>query len=164
VVLEYWVARTAQRRSTLHVKVKDIKRGKVVEHTLDDKSNVDAVESQTRVLQYLYADSAAYHFMDVRTYDQLSVPRDVVGDSARFLLEETEYRVLFLEEQPVIVEVPPTVTLEVVDTPPTSGTASGNTYKAAKLKGGMEVSVPRFIKVGDRIRISTETLEYLGKE
>jgi elongation factor P len=164
VVLDYWEARTAQRRGTLHVKLRDVKRGKVVERTLDDRSEADVMDSSTRVLQYLYSDPGAYHFMDVRTYDQIAIPAEVVGDSAPFLVEETEYRALFLDEQPVVVEIPPAIVLEVVETPPSAGTASGNTYKAAKLKGGMEVSVPRFVKSGDRIRISTETREYLGKE
>ena len=164
VVLDYWVARTAQRRATLHVKIRDVKRGKVLEKTLDDKSNVDEIESHLRILQYLYSDSGACHFMDIRNYDQIAVPKEVVGDGQKFLLEETEYRVLFLDAEPVQVEIPPTVVSEVVDTPPTSGTTSGNTYKAAKLKCGIEMSVPHFIKVGDRVRINTENLEYLGKE
>jgi len=164
LVLEYWEARTAQRRSTLHVKLKDVKRGKVIEKTLDDRSEADVMDSHTRVLQYLYSDTATCHFMDVRTYDQLEIPLELVADRALFLVEEAEYKVLFLDDQPVTVEIPPTVTLEVLDTPPSSGTTSGNTYKVAKLKGGIEVQVPRFVKTGDRVRVSTETMEYLGKD
>jgi elongation factor P len=164
VVLDYWEARTAQRRGTLHVKLRDVKRGKVVERTLDDRSNADVMESHVHLLKYLYADAAAYHFMDTRSYEQVELPRALLGDGAVFLVDEGEYRVLYLEEQPVVVEIPPAVTFEVMETPPSAGTASGNTNKTARLKGGLEVSVPRFIKAGDRVRISTETREYLGKE
>jgi elongation factor P len=164
LVLEYWEARTAQRRATLHVKVKDVHQGKVLERTLDDNVPVDLIESQNRLLQYLYSDPGACHFMDVRTYDQVDISHEIVGETEAFLVEETEYRVLFLDEQPVLVEIPPSVTFEVVDTPPSAGTASGNTYKTARLKNGMEVQVPRFVKTGDRVRISTETREYLGKD
>ncbi|HZN57251.1 MAG TPA: elongation factor P, partial [Planctomycetota bacterium] len=162
LVLEYRESRTGQRRPTLHVKIRDVLQGKVLEKSIDDGVPVDVVDSQTRVLQYLYSDPATCHFMDVRTYDQLDIPHEVVGDGAVFLLEETEYKVLFLEDQPVLVELPPTVVLDVVDTPPSAGTASGNTSKAARLKNGIEVQVPRFVKTGDRIRISTDTREYLG--
>jgi elongation factor P len=164
VVLDYWEARTAQRRGTLHVKLRDVLKGKVVEKTLDDRTDADVMDSSNRLLQYLYSDPGTCHFMDLRTYDQIGVPRDVVGEAQVFLVEEGEYRILFLDEQPVQVEVPPAVVLEVEDTPPSAGTASGNTYKAARLKGGIEISVPRFIKAGDKVRISTETREYLGKE
>jgi elongation factor P len=164
VVLDYWVARTAQRRSTLHVKLRDIIRGKVIEKTLDDRSDADVLESQTRTLQFLYSDPGACHFMDVRTYDQIEIPHELVADQEKLLIPETEYKVLFLEGQAVLVEVPATITLEVVETPPSSGTSSGNTDKLATLKGGLEVKVPRFIKIGDRVKFNTETLEYLGKD
>src|SRR5678815_4321223 len=118
LVLEYRESRTGQRRPTLHVKIRDVLQGKVLEKSIDDGVPVDVVDSQTRVLQYLYSDPATCHFMDVRTYDQLDIPHEVVGDGAVFLLEETEYKVLFLEDQPVLVELPPTVVLDVVDTPP----------------------------------------------
>jgi elongation factor P len=164
LVLEYWEARTAQRRATLHVKVKDVMLGKVLERTLDDNVPADVIESQNRLLQFLYSDPSACHFMDVQTFDQIDISHDVVGETVTFLVEEAEYRVLFLDEKPVLVEIPPTVILEVVDTPPSAGTSSGNTYKAAKLKNGIEVQVPRFVKTGDKIRVSTENREYLGKD
>ena len=164
LVLEYWESRTGQRRPTLHVRVKDVKAGKVLEKSIDDGSPVDVMDSQVRVLQYLYADHSAFHFMDVRTYDQIDLPPDVVGDNKVFLLEETEYKVLFLDDQPILVELPPMVVLEVVETPPSAGTASGNTNKAARMSNGIEVQVPRFVKVGDRLRVSTDTREYLGKD
>jgi len=164
VVLDYWEARTAQRRGTLHVKLRDVHKGKVIEKTLDDRTDADVIESSNRTLQYLYSDPSACHFMDMRTFDQVAVAKEVVGEAQVFLVEEGEYRVLFLDAEPVQVEVPPAVVLEVKETPPSAGTASGNTYKAAQLANGIEITVPRFIKVGDRVRISTETREYLGKE
>lgn len=164
IVIEYWEARTGQRRPTLHVKVRDVKAGRVLDKSIDEGSPVDLMDSQTRVLQYLYSDVSTCHFMDVRTYDQLEIPHSVVGDNAVFLLEETEYKVLFLDDQPVLVELPPVVVLEVADTPPMAGTGSGNTNKAARMSNGIEVQVPRFVKKGDRIRVSTETRQYQGKD
>jgi elongation factor P len=162
LVLDYWEARTGQRRPVLHVKVRDVLRGRVMERVLDDQTKADVIDSQNRLLQYLYSDQSTCHFMDGQTYDQIALPRELIGEGFPFLVEEAEYRVLFLEDRPVIVELPPSVNLEVVSTPPASNT-SGNTYKAAKLKNGIEVQVPPFVKNGDMIRVSTESREYLGK-
>ena len=164
LVLEYWESRTGQRRPTLHVKVKDVKLGKVLEKSIDDGSPVDLMDSQIRVLQYMYSDTSTCHFMDIRNYDQLEIPLAIVGDNKVFLLEETEYKVLFLDDVPILVDLPPVVVLEVIDTPASAGTASGNTNKAAQMSNGIEVQVPRFIKKGDRIRVSTETRDYQGKD
>ncbi len=164
LVLDYWESRTAQRRSTLHVKLKDIQRGKVLDKTIDDRTDVDVAESQVRLLQYLYLDQAACHFMDPRSFEQFSVPRELLEGKENFLIEEVEYKVLFIEGQPILVELPPTVTLDVVETPPAAPSSAGNTDKIAILRGGISARVPRFIQVGDRVRINTETLEYLGKE
>lgn len=164
LVLDYWVARTAQRRGTLHVKLKDVQRGKVIDKTIDDRSNVEVADSQVRLLQYLYSDSGACHFMDPRSFEQFSLPRSLLEGRENFLVEEAEYKVLFLEDAPVLVELPPTMVFEVVETPPASGTTAGNTDKVAILRGGITARVPRFIQAGDRVKINTETLEYLGKE
>ncbi len=168
IVVDYWEAKTAQRRATLHVKLRDMEKGKIVERTLDDKAQVDLLESTVRIMQYLYSDRASFTFMDNQTYDQVSIPREQMGEEAeRFLLPEAEYRVLFLESQPLQVELPASVSLQVVETaPPGGGTATkgGNVYKDAVLQTGLKVMVPLFIKIGDLIRVSTESREYLGKE
>jgi elongation factor P len=167
IVLDYWEAKTAQRRATLHVKLRDFEKGKVFERNLDDKAQVELVESTVRYLQYLYADRNGFNFMDNQTFDQIAIPRERMEEAEPFLEEGAGYRVLFLESQPLHVELPPAVVLEVTETAPpakTTGTSGGNVYKDATLKTGIKVLVPLFIKAGDRIRINTESREYLGKE
>jgi elongation factor P len=165
VVVDYWEAKTAQRRATLHVKLRDLEKGKVFERTLDDKAQVDLLESNVRIMQYLYADRAAFTFMDNQTYEQVSIPRDQAGDIEPFLVPDGEYRVLYLESQPISVELPPTVVMEVKETAPQSkGAGGGSVYKDALVTTGITVLVPLFIKNGDRIRINVGTREYLGKE
>jgi len=167
IVIDYWEAKTAQRRATLHAKLRDIHSGKIFERTLDDKESVEIVDSHSRVMQYLYADRSAFTFMDNQTYDQVAIPREQLAESEPFLIPEAEYRVLFLESQPLSVELPASVSLEVKETAaPSKGTGSigGNVYKDAVLSTGIQVQVPLFIKVGDKVRISPSTREYLGKE
>jgi elongation factor P len=164
IVVDYWDAKTAQRRSTLHVKLKDLDKGKVIERVLDDKAEVDLVESSARMMQYLYADRSAFYFMDSQNFDQQTIPREMMEDDAeKFLVPEKEYRVLFLENQPLQVELPPSVSLAVTETAPAGG-GGGNVYKDAVLQTGLEVKVPMFIKIGDVVRISPQSREYLGKE
>ena len=167
IVVDYWEAKTAQRRATLHVKLRDLDKGKVFERTLDDKAQVDLVDSTVRFMQYLYGDRATFTFTDNQTYDQVALPRELMADAEPFLLPEAEYRVLFIDNLPISVELPPSVNLEVTETAaPSKGTGSvgGNVYKEAALKTGLKAMVPLFIKVGDVIRVSTATREYLGKE
>ncbi len=167
LVLDYWEAKTAQRRATLHVKLRDLEKGKVFERNLDDKAEVDIVDSTVRFMQYLYSDRASFTFMDNQTYDQVAIPREQMADAEPFLEPEAEYRVLFVESQPIQVELPAAVVSEVVETAAPAkgtGTIGGNVYKDAVLKTGLKVKVPMFIKNGDKIRVSTDTREYLGKE
>lgn len=167
LVIDYWEAKTAQRRATLHVKLRDLKKGRLVERTLDDKTEVELVESTVRIMQYLFSDRSAFTFMDSQNFDQVALPAEQVEDLEPFLEEGKEYRVLFLEGQPLQVELPPAVVLEVVETAPASkgtGSIGGNVYKDARLKTGLKVMVPLFIKEGDLIRINTASREYLGKE
>ena len=125
------------------------------------------MESNVRTMQFLYSDRASFTFMDSQTFDQIVIPREQMEDLEPFLEPEHEYRVLFLESQPLNVELPPAVVLEVTETaPPSKGTGNvgGNVYKEAVLKTGLKVMVPLFIKQGDLIRISTANREYSGKE
>ncbi len=167
LVIDYWEAKTAQRRATLHVKLRDFQKGKVFERTLDDKAEVDLVDSNVRIMQFLYSDRASFTFMDSQSFDQIVLPREQLEEIEPFLEPEHEYRVLFLENQPLNVELPPAVVLEVTETATPSkgtGTIGGNVYKEAVLKTGVKVMVPLFIKQGDLIRINTASREYLGKE
>jgi len=167
LVIDYWEAKTAQRRATLHVKLRDFQKGKVFERTLDDKAEVDLVDSNVRIMQFLYSDRASFTFMDSQSFDQIVIPREQMEELEPFLEPEREYRVLFLENQPLHVELPPAVVLEVTETAATSkgtGNSGGNVYKEAVLKTGLKVMVPLFIKQGDLIRINTASREYLGKE
>jgi elongation factor P len=166
VVVDYWEAKTAQRRATLHVRLRDLDKGKVFERTLDDKSQVDLVDANVRFMQYLYADRSMFTFMDNQTFDQITIPRERMEDSEPFLVPEAEYRVLFLESEPLSVELPASVSLEVTETAAAAkgtGSIGGNVYKDAVLKTGLQVKVPLFIKTGEKIKVDTRTGKYMER-
>jgi elongation factor P len=124
----------------------------------------DPVEKATieeRNFTYLYEDSDGYHFMNPETYDQIQVPKDIVGSSAPYLQENMTVKLLIHETTPVAMQLPQRVTLEVVDTEPvTKGQTASSSYKPAVLSNGVRTAVPPHITVGTRIVVMTEDGSY----
>src|ERR1041385_1454418 len=114
-------------------------------------------------MQFLYRDDR-YHFMDLETYEQISLSEDELGDAREFLKENTEVEILFIEGSPVTMELPNFMELQIVKTEPgvRGDTASGGT-KPAELETGAVVQVPLFLNVGDVVKVDTRTSEYLGR-
>ena len=114
---------------------------------------------------YLYADSSGYHFMDQDTFDTLTLGDDVVGDDRLLLVDNVLAQVLKYNGNPIGLQFPPHVELTVTATEPgvRGDTASGGVTKAATLETGLEIRVPLFIKVGEKVRVHTETREFAGR-
>jgi len=114
-------------------------------------------------MQYLYRD-ARYHFMDLDTYDQISLSAEEVGDARAFLKENIEVEILFINDSPVTVELPNFIELQIVKTDPgvRGDTASGGS-KPATLETGAVVQVPLFLNQGDVVKVDTRSGEYLGR-
>ena len=115
-------------------------------------------------MQFLYKDADDFYFMDTTTYDQIHISSEALGDSVNYLKPEMTIEVEFYGEEPVGIELPQTVDLEVMDTVPgIKGATASNQVKPATLETGVVVQVPPFINVGDVVRVSTETGEYLSR-
>jgi elongation factor P len=114
-------------------------------------------------MQYLYRDDR-YHFMDLDTYDQISLSAEEVGEARDFLKENTEVEILFIDGSPVTVELPNFTELQIVKTDPgiRGDTASGGS-KPATLETGAVVQVPLFLNQGDVVKVDTRSGEYLGR-
>ena len=115
-------------------------------------------------MQYLYKDGDSFHFMDTATFEQLHIPAEALGESVNYIIPDALIRVEFYGAEPVGIELPPTVDLKVEDTSPgIKGATASAQIKPATLETGLVVNVPSFVNVGDVIRVSTETGEYLGR-
>ncbi len=125
----------------------------------DDKLERAFLEEHT--MQYLYDDGERYHLMNTENYEQIEMDHEMFGEAINYILPEMKVQVTFYEGQPVGLDLPQTVDLEVVEAEPAikKQTASAS-YKRCKVVTGLEVMVPNFIEAGDRIRINTETGEY----
>lgn len=115
--------------------------------------------------QYLYREgTSGYVFMNNENYEQFTLPADVIGDSMNFIVENSNVNVTFLEGQAISVELPTSVTLKVVEAEDAvKGNSVTNLQKLAKVETGYELKVPLHVKVGDVLKVSTETGEFQGR-
>ena len=164
-VLDFNLAQTGKQKATVHVKLRSVSTGHTGERTLDELGKIEEVPTEIRHMQYLYASGNEHVFMDNETYEQYPLSEDMLGDAVDFLVNEETYRVQMIEGQPVALQLPPIVVLEVADTAPVEHAGgSTNVQKEAKLSSGITIQVPLFIKNGDKVRVKTDSREYQGKE
>lgn len=146
-------------------KLKSLQTGRVLELNFKagvDKLGVPDVELVT--MQYLYFDGQNYHFMNEKTYEQISLSSEEMGDSKLFIQENSSVRVTIYKGSPLTVDVDNFVDLEVAKTQPNiKGDTSSGGSKPATLVTGLTVSVPFHIREGDRIKIDTRTQKYIEK-
>ncbi len=151
-------------RSYLQVKLKSLKDGRVTDARMSVDDRVDTPFVDTKPYQYLYRDGDHFVLMDQQTYDQFHAPADVMGDADHYLRGNEIVTVSFIEGKIVAIELPNTVDLKVVDTPPqVRGATATNQSKDATLETGLKVRVPPFIEVGEEVRVDTRTGEYLER-
>ena len=147
----------------VRTKLKHMKLGRVIDNTFRAGEKVELVDFDEKRMQYLYHDDR-FHFMDLETYDQISLSAEEVGDARDFLKENIEVEILFINDSPVTVELPNFIELQIVKTDPgiRGDTASGGS-KPATLESGAVVQVPLFLNEGDVVKVDTRSGEYLGR-
>ena len=148
----------------VRVKMRDIKTGTIIERTFKSGEKFKEVNLNRSKKQFLYKDGNAYHFMDLETYEQIELYKDIVGDNEFFLKENMEVFVLWLDEIIIGLELPNSVELSVKYTEPgIKGDTVSSTMKPAQLETGIQVKVPLFVNIGDVIRVDTRTGEYIER-
>jgi elongation factor P len=163
-VLEYNHHKPGRGNATIKVRAADLRTGTILERTFQSGAMVQDVRLDYHNVQYLYTDGDLYHFMDLDTFEQPAIPAKILGDSAGFLTENMEVKLTFYENEPIDVELPASVDLEVIEaeTAVRGDTATGVT-KRVKVSTGIEVQVPSFVNRGDVIRVDTRTGAYLTR-
>jgi elongation factor P len=151
-------------RSYLQVKLKSLKDGRITDARMSVDDRIETPFVDTKQYQYLYRDGNDFILMDEQSFDQFPVPAEVMGDADQYLRSNEAVTVSFIEGKIVSVELPNTVELKVVDTPPVArGATATNQTKDAVLETGLRVRVPPFIENGEVLRIDTRTGEYLER-
>ncbi|MEW6746541.1 MAG: elongation factor P [Planctomycetota bacterium] len=165
VVLDVWTTGTAQRKRTVHARIRSVKTHRVVERSFTDIERIEVRELETKNLQYLYQSGKTFSFMDQQSFETYELPETLIGESQWALKEGENYLVRYFEGLPVDIVVPPSVIMRVTGTaPPVKRSEGGNVRKEATLEAGITVMVPQFISEGDLIKVDTRTREYIGKE
>src|SRR6195256_6923334 len=163
-VLEYQHHKPGKGHAMVRAKVRSLRSGVVVDKTFRPDEKVDIARLDRREMQYLYADDTGLVFMDTESYDQTTIPRETLGDSARFLKESQMVSVLQHAGTSLGVDLPTTVDLEVTETEPgLQGDRSSAGTKPATLETGATINVPLFINTGDKLKVDTRDGSYLGR-
>lgn len=164
IIVDFQHARTAQRRANVWTKLKNLKTGQVLEKTFSAGETFDEPNFAEESMQYLYTDGEVFNFMDARSYEQITLNTEQVGDSKDYLQENVEYRIMFFEGNPISINMPPAVVLKVVEAEPAvKGDSVSNLTKNVKVETGLSVRAPLFIKEGDLIKIDTSDGHYLER-
>ena len=163
-VVSYNHFKMGRGKANVRTKLKHIKTGAVIEKVFSPNESFKRPDIINTKMQYLYADGGEYMFMDSKTFEQVNIGPDGIGDAKWYLKEQDEYAILFLDGEAISVDLPASVVLEVVQTEPAArGDTVSNITKPATLAGGLEVKVPPFVKEGDRVKVDTRTGEYLER-
>ena len=151
-------------RGFVRVRFRNIRNGALSDQKLRSEDNVDRAVLDEREMQYLYREGENFCFMDTSSYEQVHINSEALGDAVNYLKAEMTIKVEFYGEEPVGVEMLPTVDLVVTDTAPgIKGATASAQVKPATLETGLVVTVPPFVNTGDVIRVSTDTGEYLSR-
>jgi elongation factor P len=164
LILEAAHKKQARGAGTCKTKIKNLISGSIVNKTFQGNEKLEPSDLTHTKAQFLYSDSENFYFMDGETFEQFSLDNETIGDQANFLVDGMDVDMQMFEGNPIAVKLPPKVVLEVKQTDPgvKGNTASGGS-KPAVLETGLSIQVPLFINVGDKLRINTESSEYVER-
>jgi len=163
-VLEYQHVKLGRGNAVIKTRLRNLKTGATIERTFQSGGRVQDVRLDHHQVQYLYNDGENYHFMDLETFEQPVLSREMLGDAALYLKENVTVDLLTYEGKPIEIELPTTVDLKVVETAPgfKGDTATGG-GKPATLETGVVITVPFFVNVGDTVRVDTRDGSYVTR-
>jgi elongation factor P len=163
-VLEYSHNKTGRGNASIKVRARNLMTGANLDKTFQSGDRVQEARLDFHDVQYLYTDSDFYHFMDNETYEQPAIKSDVLGQDALYLKAGMGVKLTFYNGQPLDVELPTSVDLEVTEAEvAVKGDTATGVSKKVKTETGLEVHCPQFVKVGDVIRVDTRTGEYVTR-
>ena len=164
VVVEFQHVNPGKGGSFVRTRLKNARTGKVFENTYKAAEQVEFVDLERRNLQYTYNDGKNWHFMDQKTYEEVSISKEVLAEKANYLKEGQEITGWFYEGDCLNVVLPKKMILKVTEAfDAVRGDSSGNITKEVTLETGYKIKAPIFIKEGDLLSINTETGEYVER-
>ena len=164
IITDYQFSKPGKGQALYKCKLKNLLTGYTIDRTYRSGDKFEPADLNEAKMQFLYKDADGFHFMDMRTFEQIDMTEDQVGDARNFLKESMEVTILFFGSSPISIDLPTFVDLVVVDAPPgvKGDTATGAT-KTATLETGYVIQVPLFIQEGDTLKIDTRTGQYVER-
>ncbi|MCX7020124.1 MAG: elongation factor P [bacterium] len=164
IVMEFQHRTPGNLRAFVQARLRNLKNGNSYEARFSSTENVERATLEHHDMEFLYQDDTLYHFMNSENYEQVALNAESLGNTAKYMTPGLRVQISFYDTQPIGVELPPTIELEVIETEPElRGATASNSPKPAKLENGVVVTVPPFIKQGDRIRINPNEDKYLER-
>lgn len=163
-VIEFQHVKPGKGAAFVRTKLRNVITGAVVEKTFSPTDKYNDARIDRKDMQYLYNDGDLYYFMDLDSYEQVPIGKDLIGDNFKFVEEEMICTIRSYQDKPFSVEPPMFVELEVTDCEPgVRGDTATGASKTATVETGATIRVPLFINTGDKIKIDTRTSEYLER-
>lgn len=145
-------------------RMRNLLKGTILDRTYKSGETMEGADVRRNDAQYLYKEAAGYVFMDQQSFEQFTISPDIVGEQARFLQDSMVCELLYWNETPIGVTLPSSVVLSVTYTEPAvRGNTSSNITKAATVDGNVEIQVPAFVDTGDKVKVNTQTGEYIER-
>ena len=155
-IVEFQHVKPGKGGAFVRTKLRDIKTGRVVDYTFNAGTKFDSVRLETKKMQFLDSDGTDFNFMDMSSFEQLSIPAETVGSAANWLKENDEATLMYAGDELISIEPPMFVELEVTETEPGfKGDTATNTTKPATLETGVTIQVPTFVEIGDVLQIDS---------
>ena len=146
------------------IELRNLKDGTKLNERFRSSESVEKASLDEAKFNYLYGDETDYYFMDPKSYEQINIKKETIGEKGKMLTENLEVSISFYNEKPLTVELPNQVTC-TIDTTDVAlkGQTVSSSYKPATLDNGVNIQVPPFIESGDKIIVDTRTMEYVKK-
>jgi elongation factor P len=164
-ILDFQHVKPGKGGAFVRTKLRRTSDGNVIDRTFRAGEKFRSVRTESRKMQFLYADGTDAHFMDSESFEQIAVPEATLRDALRWITSSSEVDVLFIDEEPSDIQLPSAVDLEVAETEPglRGDSVSGGGTKPATLETGAVLNVPLFVEQGQRIRVDTRSGEYMAR-
>jgi len=164
VIQKYVYTKGARGASSCKMKMKNLTTGGISETVYRASDKFELIVLERRKMQYLYPDGDRYTFMDQESYEQMELTKDDLGDAVDFLMEQMIIDIIVHGEKAVGVELPKQVDVEITYTEPAvKGDTGGKVLKAATINTGIEIQVPLYCNIGDKVRVDTATYEFVSR-
>jgi elongation factor P len=163
-VLKIQILQPGKGGAFIQVEMRNVATGTKSEARWRTQDTVERLEVRENDCQYLFKEGDSYTFMDTESYDQFTIPGEILGERAAFLQDNMEVTIDFIEGKPVSVNLPQTVVLKVVEADPVvRGQTAASSYKPGMLENGLKIMIPPFVEAGTKIVVNTDDLSYVER-